>query len=146
MSSDAQPRDTLYYDGHCDLCMVEMDKLRALKNDTLLLVDIHALPASDELPDRDTLLRTLHYQRADGQFLTGLEANVAAWQHTPNARRWRVLLTPLVKPCMHVVYSLWARWRYRRLYARAGALSVPGARPPADAVASVRQGRPPQRS
>ena len=66
--------------------------------------------------DVDALLRTLHYVTAGGERLTGLEANVAAWQHTRWGFAWRWLLWPLVQPIASRVYDFWAHWRYRRLY------------------------------
>lgn len=68
------------------------------------------------LPDKDKLLRTLHYKNANGTLLTGLDANVAAWQHTARASRWRLLELPLIRPVARLCYALWARWRYWRLY------------------------------
>jgi predicted DCC family thiol-disulfide oxidoreductase YuxK len=73
--------------------------------------------ADDEgLPDRDTLLRQLHLQTADGKLLTGVEANVAAWRHT----RWSFLFAwmewPLIRIMSSAAYAHWAAWRYRRLY------------------------------
>lgn len=110
--------DILYYDGLCPLCVKEMDRLRDIKRDTLQLQDIHALGESDLAgrPDKDTLLRVLHLER-DGRFLTGIDANVAAWQHTRYGYLWRWLRWPLIRPVVERVYNRWARWRYDRLYA-----------------------------
>lgn len=107
--------DTLYYDGNCPLCLKEMSRLRELAGPDLALCDI--FEADDEgLPDRDTLLRQLHLQTADGTLLTGVEANVAAWRHT----RWSFLFAwmewPLIRLMSSAVYARWASWRYRRLY------------------------------
>lgn len=108
--------DTLYYDGQCPLCSKEMAKLGTMCGGGLELRDIHQLPASDALPDRDTLLRTLHLRTADGRLLTGIDANVAAWQHTRLGPLWAWLRWPLIKPCADFCYNLWAERRYRRLY------------------------------
>ena len=108
--------DQLYYDGHCPLCLAEMDKLRVLADDQLELVDIHALPDTAELPDRETLLGTLHLKREGSDFLIGMNANVAAWQHTRYGWLWRPLRWPLIRNIADAVYRPWARWRYRRLY------------------------------
>ena len=78
--------DTLYYDGNCPLCLREVSRLRELADRDLALCDIFEAE-DDGLPDRDTLLRQLHLQTADGKLLTGVEANVAAWRHT----RWSFL-------------------------------------------------------
>ncbi len=106
--------DTLYYDGQCPLCVKEMDRLRRLKGPDLSLCDIHEL---DDRPDRDTLLRVLHLER-DGEFLTGVDANVAAWQHTRFGWLWRWMTWPLLRPFVERAYDRWARWRYDRLYSQ----------------------------
>ncbi|MEQ9462181.1 MAG: DUF393 domain-containing protein [Haliea sp.] len=108
--------DTLYYDGRCPLCTAEMARLGQLCDNTLELSDIHAMAPDPSLPERDTLLRTLHLRTADGRLLTGIDANVAAWQHTRLGPLWRWLRWPLVRPVANVVYRLWAERRYRRLY------------------------------
>ena len=108
--------DTLYYDGKCALCNAEMARLRTLKADSLELVDIHSVAEDSTLPDRDQLLRQMHLQTAQGDFVTGLEANISAWEHTPYGARWRLLRLPLVRTLADLGYRIWARWRYRRLY------------------------------
>ena len=107
---------TLYYDGQCPLCLREMDRLRQLKSAQLQLADIHGLPESGDLPDKDTLLRTLHLRLHDGRWLTGADANVAAWQYTARGPWFRWLRWPLLRGIVDMVYASWARWRYRRLY------------------------------
>jgi predicted DCC family thiol-disulfide oxidoreductase YuxK len=109
-------KDTLYYDGRCDLCLREIRQLQRLSNEQLELRDIHTLPAEGGLPTREALLRTLHLRRAGGEWLTGLDASVAAWQHTRLGALWRWLRWPLIRPLATHVYRHWARWRYRRLY------------------------------
>ena len=113
-----QPGATLYFDSQCPLCMTEMRKLQQLKDSSLALVDIHSVSDGDDLPDRHTLLKTLHLRNGDGSLLTGLDANIAAWQHTQYAARWRLLQLPLVRQLAQAAYHLWARWRYQRLYHR----------------------------
>jgi predicted DCC family thiol-disulfide oxidoreductase YuxK len=111
-----QPKDILYFDGNCPLCTAEMGKLRRCADSTLELQDIHQLGDDPELPTRDELLRSLHLRSADGTLVSGLDANVAAWQHTRFAGLWRVLQWPVVKSLAGHAYQFWARVRYRRLY------------------------------
>ena len=108
--------EKLYYDGQCPLCNAEMDKLRRVAGRSVELVDIHGVSPGEDLPSRDQLLRTLQFQRASGEFITGLDANIAAWQGTPYGFLWRVLRWPLVRALANPVYERWARWRYHRLY------------------------------
>lgn len=115
------PEDTLYYDGQCPLCAKEMAKLRALMDDRLILKDIHTLTSEEPtdpnagIPDKDTLLRVLHLQR-NGTFLTGIDANIAAWEHTTLGYLWRWMRWPIIRPWIEWGYSRWAQWRYNRLY------------------------------
>ncbi|WP_035514282.1 thiol-disulfide oxidoreductase DCC family protein [Pseudohaliea rubra] len=108
----------LYYDGRCGLCAREIARLERLRDDGLALCDIHTLDAEPEPgePDRDTLLRTLHLRTDDGRWLTGADANVAAWRHTRYGWLWGWLRWPLLRRLVDPVYAHWAAWRYRRLY------------------------------
>jgi len=107
---------TLFYDGRCGLCAGEIQRLARLQQGTLALQDIHALEDETGLPEHDVLLQTLHLRTADGHWLIGADANVAAWQHTRHGWLWRWLRWPLVRVIVDAVYRPWARWRYRRLY------------------------------
>ncbi len=107
---------TLFYDGQCPLCMREMEKLRPLKSKDLCLQDIHQVDDNEALPDRDVLLRNLHLQTASGEFLIGLDANIAAWQGTSYGAMLRWLRWPLIRPIADMGYRWWAKWRYQRLY------------------------------
>lgn len=109
-------KDTLYYDGHCPLCNAEIRRLRRLAGPGLQLRDIHELAQDPALPPRDQLLRRLHLRTRDDATLVGLEANIAAWEHTPFGGFWRWLRWPLVRPLAEIVYNRWALIRYRRLY------------------------------
>ena len=109
--------DTLYYDGRCSLCAAEIASLAQVRGASLNLVDIHGeQDRAGDTPSRDTLLRTLHLRRADGAWLTGADANVAAWEGTTRGRLLRILRWPVLRPVVDIVYARWARWRYRRLY------------------------------
>ena len=116
------PRDTLYYDGACPLCSREIEEIRAKRGDSIALVDVHALPYDDQPVDaldkfsREDLLKSLHLQRADGQWLKGADANVAAWETTGRWQLLRVLRWPVVRWFVDGVYALWANIRYRRMY------------------------------
>jgi predicted DCC family thiol-disulfide oxidoreductase YuxK len=128
---------TLFYDGACPLCNAEVRRLRELADDRLRLVDVHEVapeqPAgaagpecavspegAGALPGRVALLRNLHYRRSDGTVLSGLDANVAAWQHTRLGPLWRWLRWPVIRPIADRCYAFWARKRYRGLYDEGG--------------------------
>jgi predicted DCC family thiol-disulfide oxidoreductase YuxK len=118
---DVQPGtvDTLFYDGQCPLCAGEIQQLRETRGASLELVDIHKLKTVPEAhPSKDQLLRVLHLRRADGSWLTSADANVAAWEGTRQGRILTALRWPIIRPVADLVYALWARWRYRRLYGK----------------------------
>jgi predicted DCC family thiol-disulfide oxidoreductase YuxK len=108
--------DTLYYDGQCPLCTGEIQKLRRHVGGKLELVDIHSLDEDASLPNRQALLSNLHLKQASGDFLIGLDANVAAWQHTRFGIFFRWLRWPVLRPIADWVYDHWARLRYERRY------------------------------
>ncbi|MEH6911537.1 MAG: DUF393 domain-containing protein [Oceanicoccus sp.] len=108
--------DTLYYDGQCPLCSAEMQKLTRHAGDRLQLVDVHLLDDEAGLPNKQQMLTSLHLKRADGKLLTGLDANVAAWQHTRFGFLFRWLRWPLLRLVADWVYDRWANSRYRRMY------------------------------
>ncbi len=109
-------KDTLYYDGRCPLCMKEIAKLESLGDPSLQLTDIHTVERDNSQPDRDTLLRQLHLRTADDRLLTGLDANIAVWQHTRYGFLLRWLRWPGIRQLADALYDRWALWRYRRLY------------------------------
>ena len=108
-------KEILYFDGACPLCNREMKHLESLKRETLELVDIHSLPNTENLPDKEALLLNLHLKRGD-EWLIGADANVAAWQHTRFGFAWRWLRWPLIRHIVDPVYAFWARKRYDGLY------------------------------
>lgn len=107
--------DTLYYDGQCPICSREIRSLAAQSDDGLQFVDIHK--ADLTAVDREQYSRELHLQTADGLWVTGLEANVRAWQHTALAPLANVLLWRYVRPLAEFGYRLWLgvyQWQRRR--------------------------------
>ena len=71
-------KDTLYYDGECPVCRAEVDKLARLSNGRLSLENIHDLGDADASLDKQRLLSRLHLKTADGEWITGLSANIRA--------------------------------------------------------------------
>ena len=109
-------KDCLYYDGSCPLCLTEMKHLSQRAGDHLELVDIHT---QTDLPiDKASLLKRLHLKTEQG-FVTGLDANVAAWQYTSIGWLWRFLQWPVIKPIARKVYDVWAEKRFNKRYGKA---------------------------
>jgi len=104
-------KDTLYYDGACPLCRGEINKLTKFSKDKLIVINIHDLEADDDVPEKKILLSRLHLKTADGQWLTGLAANIRAWHHTPFRNLWRMLNWPVIRVFSHWAYEFWLRRR-----------------------------------
>ncbi len=104
-------KDTLYYDGACPICRAEIDRLRRFAGDRLKLENIHELAADDSLPEQARLLARLHLRTAEGAWLTGLDANIRAWRHTPFRRLWELFKLPLLRRLGEWAYEFWLRRR-----------------------------------
>ena len=103
--------DTLYFDGACPICSAEIKKLEKFSKDKLTLKDIHKLEGNEASLDKQLLLSRLHLKTADGQWITGLQANIRAWHHTPFRYLWRMLDWPLINLVSHRCYEIWLRRR-----------------------------------
>ena len=104
-------KDELYYDGACPLCRGEINKLKKFTKNNLVVINIHDLEKNDNVPDKQRLLSRLHLRTADGQWLTGLAANIRAWHHTPFRHLWRMLNWPVIRFFSHRAYEFWLRRR-----------------------------------
>ncbi len=115
-SSAPNSLHNLYFDGRCPLCKREMAVLNRLKNSQLQLVNIHE---STELSNegKAECLAVLHLQLPNGQWLKGVDANVAAWSFTPIGFLWKPLRWKLWRSWVDRAYARWAEKRYCRLYA-----------------------------
>ena len=118
--------DTLYYDGKCPICVREIALLSRLKRSDLELADLHNSPVAPGSPSRLLRQSTLHLQTGAGQWLTGVDAAVRAWSHTPLGWLFSALRWPLVGKLADVCYDIWARRRYRRLYGCSGCSAEEG--------------------
>ena len=107
--------DILYFDGACPLCSKEMAHLARLKDARLTLVDVHSLPDSQAEPSKAAMLEVLHLKRGD-TWITGVDANVAAWRHTQIGLLWQALRWPILGAVVDWVYKHWARRRFEKLY------------------------------
>lgn len=106
-------RDILFYDGACPLCRSEINRLERHAGNCVDLLDIHELDDFTGLPSKQDLLARLHLLTGDGQWMTGLDANIRAWRHTPYRRRWEALNWPVIRLLTRPAYALWLLWRAR---------------------------------
>lgn len=104
--------DTLYFDGACPVCRREVKHLKERADEQLNFVDIHESPLSED--QKAQLSQQLHLKTDQGTWLTGLEANVQAWQHTPSAKLARLLLSRPIRPFAEAGYRLWLKVYHRQ--------------------------------
>lgn len=104
---------TVFYDGQCPMCCLEMDKLTARdKDNCIVLVNIHCDEFS-QYPqiDKDDAMRVLHglYQ---GELLKALDVTHRAWKIAGLGFWVAPLQWPLVKPIAHYIYLFVAKYRH----------------------------------
>jgi predicted DCC family thiol-disulfide oxidoreductase YuxK len=120
MSQQAQDMtltDILYFDGSCPLCSKEITLLKKLSNDGIAFEDIHALNADDtNTQSQEALLRRLHLKQSTGEWLIGLDANVAAWSHTQYGFLFKILRWPVIGKIADTIYAYWADKRYQKRF------------------------------
>jgi len=108
-------KNELFYDGHCPICAHEIKFLARFKDEKLQLIDIHSNNNQQHHKTKHELLAVLHLRTDKGVWLTGLNATVAAWQHTPFGIFFKMLRWPLIKQCSDWLYTKWASKRQCRL-------------------------------
>ncbi len=104
----------LFYDGSCPLCSFEINHLRKLKDDKLILTDVTTMAESDTLP-KEALLKRLHLKTPDG-LVTGLDATVGAWRQTRFGFLFAWLRWPGIRVIADKVYNNWADRRFEKRY------------------------------
>ncbi|MBO6701950.1 MAG: DUF393 domain-containing protein [Pseudomonadales bacterium] len=107
-------KDILYYDGACPLCRTEISQLEKTSDAHIEFKDVHSLTL--DKAEAESRLKILHLETRSGEILTGLDANVAAWQHTRWGFLFRPLRWPVIRHVADVVYDYWAVRRFERLY------------------------------
>lgn len=109
---------TLFYDGSCPLCAREIKSMKRTQGTALRLIDVHTLETISTEAQHE-LLKRLHLLQIDGTWLTGLDANVAAWSDTYLGRIFKILRLPLLRALSDRVYLAWAESRFRKRYCAA---------------------------
>lgn len=108
---------TLYYDGHCPLCLAEIRFLEQRNHAGLLsFVDVCA-PAfsSDEVgvSSCQILLDNMHAKLADGTVLVGAEVFAAAYARAQLPQMAWLFSRPVLMPIWRLAYRVFARHRER---------------------------------
>ena len=105
---------TIFYDGKCPLCSLEMDKLkRHDQHNKIRLIDLHQDNFNNNFPhiNTDKALAILHgeYQ---GKVLLALDVTHRAWTLVGRGMLVAPLQWPVFKQISHAVYLQLAKHRY----------------------------------
>lgn len=106
---------TLYYDGLCPVCNLEMDNLKARNHQKLLrFVDI-SVPFFDPAPlgvSLEALNALIHAKRPDGSLVVGVEVFRLAYGAVGLGHWFAPTALPILKPLADAAYAVFARNRY----------------------------------
>ena len=116
MNTKKSPQLTIFYDGGCPLCAIEMRHLQRLNRDGRLgFEDIMAADFNERFPalEWQALNDRIHAMQADGSMLTGLDVSYEAWRLVGPGSLYAPIRWPLVKPVADRFYLWFAKHRYR---------------------------------
>ena len=105
---------TIFYDSHCPLCSLEMDKLKRYDTkDLIVLEDLHQDNFSALFPEIDLTkaMKILHGQY-QGKTLLALDVTHRAWTLVGRGALVAPLQLPLIKQLAHGGYLLLAKYRH----------------------------------
>ena len=110
------PKLTLFYDGHCPLCVREMRHLTRLdRAQNMQLVDIQREDFSEHWPqvNKAEASSILLAVQDNGEWLRGLDVTHRAWQLVGKGYWIAPLRWPVIRLLADQVYLWFARNRYR---------------------------------
>lgn len=127
--TDAQPSRarrawTVYYDGECPVCRMEVAFYRRIDtNGHVAWQDITSL-GENELPfgkNREDLLGVFHARNSENDWETGVDAFAAIWSQLPMFRwfAW-VFRVPILRLLAKACYQLFLTWQRRDRARRQG--------------------------
>jgi predicted DCC family thiol-disulfide oxidoreductase YuxK len=105
---------TIFYDGNCPLCGLEMQKLKAHDSHNLItLENLHQENFEEVFPaiSFDKAMNILHGQ-FQGKILLGLNVSHRAWTLVGKGALVAPLQFPVIKQLSHGVYLLLAKYRH----------------------------------
>ena len=105
---------TIFYDGNCPLCSLEMHKLKRYdSNDLIVLVNLHQEDFTTRFPhiNVDKALQILHAQY-QGKLLLALDVTHRAWTLVGRGALVAPLQCPVIKQVAHRGYLVLAKYRY----------------------------------
>jgi predicted DCC family thiol-disulfide oxidoreductase YuxK len=107
---------TIFYDGYCPLCSIEMNKLKQLdKQQNISFVDIQEPSFSTQYPHLDwqALDARIHGYLADGSLITGLDVTYLAWKLVGKGWVYAPLRWPVISWFADIAYNIFAKHRHR---------------------------------
>ncbi len=109
-------KTTVFYDGQCPLCLIEMKKIRQL--DLLYqiqLIDLHQQKLMASYPEIDlqAAMAILHGYDQSGKLLKGLDVTAHVWKQLGHHRWIQCLRWPLIRFFADLAYQGFAKHRYR---------------------------------
>lgn len=118
-----KPPLTIFYDGYCPLCLLEMNKLKQLdKHQKITFVDIQERSFLIRYPDLDWQLLNarIHGYLADGSLISGLDVTYLAWKLVGKGWVYAPLRWPVISWFADIAYNVFAKHRYRISYLLTG--------------------------
>lgn len=107
---------TIFYDGDCPLCSLEMRHLKAVdRHNKIELENIREADFFARFPEIDyaQAVKVLHARTADDRLLTGLEVTERAWTLVGFGPLLGALRCTLTRPLLDRAYDRFARNRHR---------------------------------
>ncbi len=107
----------VFYDGECPLCVREIDIIRRLDRDDLIIFTDIAAPGFDAILDTgrpfDELMARIHGRLADGTFIEGVEVFRQLYGRTFLRPLVGLTRLPGIRGILRVGYVFFARYRLR---------------------------------
>lgn len=105
---------TIFYDGNCPLCNLEMKKLKQFDtNNLIILVNLHQADFNEKFPhiNTDQAMKMLHGEYQE-EILLALDVTHRAWTLVGRAALVAPLQWPIIKPLSHGAYLVLAKYRH----------------------------------
>lgn len=109
----------VFYDDRCPLCRREIEYYKKISPPAV----IHWCGISQNTPTLEQhsisyteSLKILHAINTENKMHKGVDAFILIWQQLPGWR-WlaKLVALPLIYQVMKVIYSIFARWRFKKL-------------------------------
>jgi predicted DCC family thiol-disulfide oxidoreductase YuxK len=110
---------TIFYDGACPLCSIEINHLKKRDEANKLgFVDINAADFSEQYPDLDwqAMNERIHGRLDDGTWLIGLDVTHKAWSLVGKGWLYAPLRWPVIRWFADRFYIWFARHRHEIAY------------------------------